>query len=229
MPHASVFVYIKDMMNQQKIKFIIIQTGTVLAILAFAILFHESFFGSSVNQATYASAFYTTENVKEIKKEVTQTFAKPSQLLIPSIDVDAKVQLVGLTAKGEMGIPTNFTDVGWYQHGTIPGEVGSAVIDGHVDNALGLKGVFKYLKDVKMGESVYIKDVKGNTHEFIIREVVSYKYDETPTEEIFHEDTKRLIRLITCGGKWIKTAKTYDTRVVVTAEYIRTQDLDNNV
>ncbi len=185
-----------------------------------AFFFREGLFDNGGARAQYASA---NSLPLDIAVSSSPTFGKPTHLSIPSIAVDAKVQLVGLTASGAMGIPTNFTDVGWYKYGVVPGEVGSAVIDGHVDNALGFKGVFKYLANVKVGEDVFMTDVSGAQHRFVVREVTSYPYDEVPAGDIFHESDRRLIRLITCGGKWIKSAKTYDTRVVVTAEYISPQ------
>ncbi len=151
---------------------------------------------------------------------VPRGFATPSHLKIPSIAIDAKVQHVGLTANGAMGIPTNFTDVAWYKYGTIPGEVGSAVIDGHLDNGLGLSGVFKRLKELTPGDDVYVIDKNGTEIHFLVTDVKEYNYTEAPTEEIFNESEKSLLRLITCGGKWVKAAKTYETRVIVTAEYI---------
>ncbi len=203
-------------MRAQKIHFIVVQVGTIVSIVMFAYFFHEGLFEQGGATAHYVAAY--SEPLQE--ESSIGEFGKPTHLSIPSISVEAKVQLVGLTPSGSMGIPTNFTDVGWYKYGIVPGEVGSAVIDGHVDNALGLKGVFKYLKNVKIGEEVVVTDVKGNEHTFIVREVDSYRYDDAPTEDIFHESDRRLLRLITCGGKWIQSAKTYDTRVVVTAEYV---------
>ncbi len=60
----------------------------------------------------------------------------PRRLRIPSLTIDAFVRHVGINEKGNMATPGNFTDTGWYKYGTVPGFVGSAVIDGHVDNAL---------------------------------------------------------------------------------------------
>ncbi len=149
---------------------------------------------------------------------VASVFAEPERLLIPAISVDANVQQVGLTANKAMANPIGFVDVGWYKYGTVPGERGSAVIAGHVDNGLGLNGVFKNLKDLKEGDDVYVLDEEGTQIHFKVTAVNHYPYDEAPAEEIFNEPSKTLLQLITCGGKWLKDAKTYDERVVVTAE-----------
>src|SRR3989344_5825214 len=69
---------------------------------------------------------------------------QPSRLLIPSIGVDAHIQSVGLSwrGNGDMGVPTNFTDVAWYNQGPLPGMPGSAVIDGHMDGKNVAQAVF---------------------------------------------------------------------------------------
>lgn len=142
----------------------------------------------------------------------------PERLLIPVIGVDAKVQEVGLTKTNAMANPSNFTDVGWYKYGTIPGKKGSAVIGGHVDNAIALPGVFKHLENVKVDDEITIIDKTGNQIHFVISKIDVYNYDEAPAEEIFHDDSSAsILRLITCGGMWLPDKKTYDKRIVVTA------------
>jgi LPXTG-site transpeptidase (sortase) family protein len=141
-----------------------------------------------------------------------------SRLLIPSIGVDAKIQKVGIAKSGNMGVPTNFTDVGWYKYGPVPGETGSAVIDGHLDNAISLPGVFKNLSNVKIGDSIFVEDASSTRIEFLVRDVQSYRYDEVPLELLFHRNDGRYLNLVTCAGSWIQSAKNYEERIIVFAE-----------
>ncbi len=78
----------------------------------------------------------------------------PSRIIIPKLDIDTDVQLVGITKKGNMAVPTNFTDTGWYKYGTIPGQEGSAVIAGHQTNALSLPAVFMRLPELEEGDDI---------------------------------------------------------------------------
>jgi sortase (surface protein transpeptidase) len=82
--------------------------------------------------------------------------AAPARIRIPSIGVDAFVQDVGIGKSGNMAVPTNYDDVGWYRYGPAPGEKGSAVIDGHVDNGFGLPAVFSRLSELEAGDDIYI-------------------------------------------------------------------------
>ncbi|TSC62778.1 MAG: peptidase C60 sortase A and B [Parcubacteria group bacterium Athens0416_74] len=143
------------------------------------------------------------------------TTSQPARLTVPSLEIDADIQYVGVTKDGNMGVPSNFSDVGWYKYGTIPGRYGSAVIDGHVDNAIGLAGVFKKLDSIQVGESVYVQTKGGEKLRFIVTEVVTYGYKDVPVETLFNRKDARRLNLITCGGSWIQTEKTYDERTVV--------------
>lgn len=201
-------------MDSAKITKGIVGVVTAAAFACFVFLLTNTF------ADTAASTNVVPNYIPIATTTVSRGYGKPERLEIPSISVNAHVQHVGLTANKAMGIPTNFTDVGWYMYGSVPGEVGSAVMDGHVDNALGLPGVFKKLQNVKIGDEIYVTDEKGNKITFKVTKVASYNYKETPAEEIFHESSRTLLQLITCGGKWLRADKTYDTRVVVTAEYV---------
>lgn len=139
----------------------------------------------------------------------------PVRLLIPSLKIDANVQTTGVNAKGNMGVPTNFTDVAWYKDGTSPGQPGSAVIDGHVDNGLGLDGVFKHLAQIQVGDSVYVKTKGGTELHFVVTDIQNYPYDAVPDEKIFNAQDGQHLNLITCEGAWVAGQKTYDHRLVV--------------
>ena len=114
-----------------------------------------------------------------------------------------------------MGVPSNFSDVAWYKYGTVPGQIGSAVIDGHVDNGLGFLGVFKRLGELRRGDDVYVETEEGSRIHFVVTAVEHYPYKSVPTEFIFNRTGSAYLNLITCGGNWIKTEKTYDERIVV--------------
>ncbi len=138
------------------------------------------------------------------------------RLTIPSLDIDAKIQNVGITRKGNMSTPNNFFDVGLYKYGPIPGEMGSAVIAGHVDNGFGFKAVFGNLKNIKIGDAIYVETEEGVKTRFIVTSTTIYDYD-APANEVFEGKDKSYLKLITCSGTWIKDINTHDKRLVVTA------------
>lgn len=139
----------------------------------------------------------------------------PLRLLIPSLGIDAAVQHVGISFKGNMSVPDNYSDVGWYRWGPSPGQLGSAVMDGHVNNNLSLPGVFNRLGEIKVGDHVYVVEKDGSKIDFVVTGIELYPYDAAPTDLIFNRRDKARLNLITCQGAWVEAAKTYNERLVV--------------
>ena len=151
------------------------------------------------------------------------SFNGPSRLIIPSIGVDAHIQSVGLfwNGDGTMSIPTNFTDVGWYNGGPLPGEPGSAVIDGHLDGKDVKEAVFYNLGKLTPGDLVEVENGNGTMLKFTVVAVKTYDYNATTTD-IFSSDTgTSRLNLITCAGSWDKAQGLYNKRVVVFTELIK--------
>ncbi len=142
----------------------------------------------------------------------------PARLIIPKIGVDTKVQHVGLTADGDMGIPTNYTDVAWYKEGPRPGEQGSAVLAGHLDGRNTPRAVFYDLEKLVEGDIVKIVDEDGTVFQFKVTKKKSYDYEDAPAE-VFSSDGTHL-NLITCTGDWMPAQRMYDERIVVFTEFV---------
>lgn len=143
----------------------------------------------------------------------------PVRLTIPAINVNAGVQYVGVTSEGVMEVPNNATDVGWFKLGSRPGDKGSAVISGHFDGKNGEAGVFINLYKLKKGDKLYIKDDKGITTTFVVRE--SRIYNPGNAEEVFSLNDKAHLNLITCDGVWDGVKKSYSKRLVVFTDIAR--------
>jgi sortase (surface protein transpeptidase) len=142
----------------------------------------------------------------------------PVRIKIPSISVDAKVEKVAIAKNGAMAVPKNPLNTGWYQYGVKPGEIGSAVIDGHVDWWSGTKAIFEHLHKVKVDETITVQDDKGANITFIVKKVRKYNAKADATDIFLSNDGKAHLNLITCTGKWNKITKQYSERLVVFAE-----------
>ena len=150
--------------------------------------------------------------------------AKGPHLSIPSLGINAPINSVGIAADGTMEVPYHLAEVGWYKYGTPIGDVGSAVIAGHVDNRLALPAVFFHLKNIKIGSLVYVTDEGGHKLTFRVTDVANYSVATAPVEEIFNDKSgQRLIRLITCEMTPTPAGaleNSYDNRIVVTAKLV---------
>ena len=142
----------------------------------------------------------------------------PVRLKIPSINVDAAIEYVGVTPKGAMATPSNITSVGWFDLGPRPGENGNAVIAGHFDGENGEAGVFANLDKLKTGDKLYVEDSKGTSTTFIVRG--SRAYNPGYANDVFSGTSSAHLNLITCNGVWDETKKSFSKRLVVFTDMI---------
>lgn len=192
----------------------------VLKIISIQVLFVLLFlFFQRQNQITSRSGVELTQTLgAEDQKESP---GLPVRLRIPAIEVDAYVGAVGVNSSGEMAVPANSHDVGWFEFGPRPGERGSSVITGHLDSESGEDGVFVDLNKLQMGDLLYIEDDRGVTVTFRVRE--SRIYDPGYADEVFDQSEGEHLNLITCDGAWDGDKKSFKKRLVVFTDKI----LDN--
>jgi LPXTG-site transpeptidase (sortase) family protein len=144
-----------------------------------------------------------------------------SRLVIPSIDVDAGIVVVGVDASGAMGTPSNGWDVGWYDFSTVPGQPGNSVMTGHVDYYDVGAAVFWRLRDLGPGDDVQVHLSDGDgvvTYE--VTGVESYAAGTAPVDAIIGPTADDVLTLITCDGWFNPSIREYDHRLVVRAELV---------
>ncbi len=159
----------------------------------------------------------TVQVIPQAHAEKDSTSDTPVSLSIPSIHLTTDIIPVGLTAGGNMDVPNNFVQAGWYKYGAIPGQTGSAVIDGHVDNGAAISGVFKHLRTLATGDDIAVTSAAGNTLHFKVTEMNVYPYTSLPMANIVSREGSPRLTIITCHGTFIPSEKTYDQRLVVIA------------
>ncbi len=139
----------------------------------------------------------------------------PTTLIIPKIDLHTAVISVGTTASGEMEAPGSYWEAGWWSPGAQPGDVGKAVIAGHIDSPSG-PAIFVKLDQLSPGDEIF---VRNDTRElrYIVRGAAVYRVDAAPLEAIFGPSTEQELILITCGGTFDRASASYLHRRVVFA------------
>lgn len=144
----------------------------------------------------------------------------PSRLRIPAIGVDAPIGAVGLAADGSMDVPKHPANTVWYAPGPRPGEVGSAVIAGHVSWVVKATAVFAKLHTLRPGDTITVQDGAGETVSFVVREIRTYGAAADASDVFFSTDGKAHLNLVTCSGTWDKSEKQYAERLVVFADRV---------
>lgn len=195
--------------------------GVVIMLMVVLVLgaVFSSFSGSDLYEKVPESV-----QAAEVSYDTTEEWIPelPTRLVIPRLDVDAVVQYVGLdkNGSGEMAVPSNFSDVGWYTHGVRPGMKGSAVITGHLNGESVAEAVFYDLHTLVVGDEVVVMSADRIEDIFRVVRIETYPYN-APTEEVFvSNDGKARLNLITCGGEWLSDEQVYDTRTVVFTEQV---------
>jgi LPXTG-site transpeptidase (sortase) family protein len=142
--------------------------------------------------------------------------ARPVALTIPLIGVRTRLIGLGLTADGALQVPSSTTVAGWYTGGPRPGDIGSAVIVGHIDSLTG-PGVFYRLSELRPGDRVYVQRADKTTVAFRVTAVRTYLKDQFPTHDVYGPTPDAELRLITCGGDFDAATGHYLSNVVVYA------------
>jgi hypothetical protein len=146
------------------------------------------------------------------------TAAPPARLQIPALGVDTDVDAVGVDPDGQMSIPDDVSRVGWYRFGPAPGDGGSAVIAGHVDDREQGLGVLAPLSEAAVGQEVTVTAADGTTSRWrvVSRELISKQV--LPVDRLFTRTGPPRLTLITCGGPFLPELRSYRDNVVVIAE-----------
>ena len=142
----------------------------------------------------------------------------PVGLDIPSIGVHAPT-LVPLTVgpDGVLPPPSDYAQAGWYTGGPNPGQLGPAVIAGHVDGPDG-PAIFYRLGQLAPGAQVTVTRADGGVATFTIDSVTSYSKAEFPTSLVYGNTTNRAeLRLITCGGAFDRATGHYVDNIIAFA------------
>ncbi|WP_369389020.1 class F sortase [Streptomyces sp. CG1] len=141
----------------------------------------------------------------------------PTRIRIPAIRVNAPLMGLALTPSGSLDVPParNKNLAGWYESGTLPGETGTAIVAGHVDNVEG-PAVFYRLGALRRGARIEVDRRDGSVAVFTVDAVEVYAARNFPDKKVYGAATRPELRVITCGGGYSKSTG-YQGNVVVFA------------
>jgi sortase (surface protein transpeptidase) len=152
---------------------------------------------------------------------VTLDRSAPTTLNIPAIGVSVSVSALGLNADGTVQVPTDFQQPGWYRLGPSPGQLGSAVILGHVDSYRG-PAVFFQLRSLKAGDPVDVTLADGATAHFVVSAVAMYPKVQFPAQQVYGSHGDSELQLVTCGGVFDSHTGSYLSNIVAYSTLVST-------
>ena len=145
----------------------------------------------------------------------------PVWLNIPAIGVTVPVSQLGLNPDGTVQVPTDFQEPGWYRLGPSPGQVGSAVILGHVDSYQG-PAIFFELRSLQAGDQVDVSLADGVVADFVVTSVAMYPKAQFPALQVYGTHGYSALQLVTCGGTFDAQTGHYLSNVVVYTSLLST-------
>ncbi|WP_222192942.1 class F sortase [Modestobacter italicus] len=145
----------------------------------------------------------------------------PVRVTVPARGVEAPLDPMGVAGDGQMALPGDVGRVGWYRFGPVPGEAGSAVLAGHVDDREQGLGALAPLRTAEAGDEVLVTDDAGTTSRWRVtsRELITKQ--QLPLDALFSREGPPRLVLVTCGGPFLPEYRSYRDNVVVVAEPLR--------
>jgi Sortase domain len=142
----------------------------------------------------------------------------PDRLELPTLGIRAAVRPVGVDRAGDLQIPTEVADVGWYRFGARPGDpAGSTVLSGHVDSAEQGRGAFFRLRELRPGDPVVVHGSDGRTRAYRVVAREEWPKSEVPLNRLFARTGAARLTLVTCGGGFREDVRSYRDNIAVTA------------
>ncbi len=151
--------------------------------------------------------------------QATSDTPTPVSVSVPSVDLTSSLVSIGVDPSGALVPPSDYAQAGWFSQGTAPGAVGPAVLAGHVDSRSG-PAVFFRLEEIEPGARVLVGRSDGSTLTFEVTRVVEYPKTDFATAEVYGPTVDAQLRLITCGGEFDRTRRSYTDNIVVFARQV---------
>jgi hypothetical protein len=144
--------------------------------------------------------------------------ANPVDLRIDTINASSTLVPLGLNPDQTITVPPvdQPLQASWYRLGPTPGAAGPAVILGHI-NGNGQDGIFARLHELKPGDQVKVARADGKTAVFTITKMEQVPKAGFPTQAVYGDTAGAELRLITCGGSFDRSKRSYKDNIIAYA------------
>jgi len=146
----------------------------------------------------------------------TPAVSPPVRVRIPAIGVDSRIVHIGVDTAGELIPPRSAAVTGWFTSGPRPGAIGPALLAGHVDSQAG-PGVFFRLAQLRRGDVITVVRADRSSVSFVVESSTRVAKVAFPTELVYSPKPVATLRLVTCGGTFDNSARSYRDNIIVNA------------
>jgi hypothetical protein len=166
-----------------------------------------------------APAPVSTTPVPTVAAVAVVAYSVPVSLKVPAISLSVSLSTLGLNPDGTVQVPDNDTEPGWFRLGPSPGQIGSAVILGHVDTTKG-PGIFFQLRSLQAGDQVQVGLTDGAVATFAVTSVMQYTKTQFPARQVYASQGTSELQLVTCGGAFDSQTGHYLSNIVVYTSFV---------
>jgi Sortase domain len=141
----------------------------------------------------------------------------PTTLVIARIGVRMAVLPVGVASDGQMALPPDPAEIGWYRYGPRPGErAGATVLAAHIDSAEYGIGPLARLGELRLGDVITVTS-GGTSRRYGVGSTRKLTKSSLDLPSIFARTGPPRLHLVTCGGDYDRQKQHYEQNVVVLA------------
>ncbi|MDB6426385.1 class F sortase [Curtobacterium sp. 20TX0008] len=158
-----------------------------------------------------------TSGFQDPAAPAARSTATPVRVEIPAIGVSSGLEDLGRGAAGELDPPEDWDSAGWFADGIVPGQVGPAVIAGHVDSPTSA-AVFFRLDELVAGDEIHVAMSDGTTRTFTVDRSERAAKSAFPTSDVYGSAPTPQLRLITCDGTFDTATGHYTDNLIVFAD-----------
>ena len=142
---------------------------------------------------------------------------RPKKLIVSRLGISVPIVATTVDDRGQMELPARPSEIGWYAYGPKPGSAaGSAVLAGHVDSRRFGVGPLVGLQRARPGDVVVVQATSGRLT-FEVDRVQLIKKRALDLDQLFDREGRPVLRIVTCGGRYLPRRGGYQDNVVVTA------------
>ncbi len=145
--------------------------------------------------------------------------ATPVRVEIPAIGVSSGLEDLHRGSAGELDPPKDWDSAGWFSDGIVPGQVGPAVIAGHVDSPTSA-AVFYRLDELVAGDRITVRMSDGSDRVFQVQRSERAAKSAFPTSDVYGTSPTPALRLITCDGTFDTATGHYTDNLIVFATLV---------
>jgi hypothetical protein len=150
--------------------------------------------------------------------EATEDVDPPRRVSLPGVGIDMPIVATGVRRDGQMELPDDPRELGWYRFGALPGDDrGSAVLGGHVDSERYGAGPLAKLAGVERGDRIVVTGPDGERLRYRVTRVERISKAALPTDRLFDPGVAHRLVVVTCGGRYLPAAGGYEDNIVVIA------------